>query len=142
MLPPSPDLMPRARAERMLVARVIIAVGLALLLVVGAWSTSRGSADVHATLCLASGVSESPGAASVADGQEATTTIDVLSSSVGICVLAVLGGVALVLVFRRLIAHRTRPLGTRDLGRSSPRRAGPLVIVPALTLTQLSISRT
>ena len=74
MLPPSPDLMPRARAERMLVARVIIAVGLALLLVVGAWSTSRGSADVHATLCLASGVSESQGAAPVADGQEATTT--------------------------------------------------------------------
>ncbi|MFJ6429382.1 hypothetical protein [Microbacterium maritypicum] len=141
MLPSSPDPMPRARAERMLIARVITAVGLALLLVVGAWSTSRGSADVHATLCLASGVSESTAAAPTAGDAAAAPTIDVLSSGVGICLLAVLGGVALVLLFRRL-AGGTRPLGTRAPRTVSPSRAGPRAFVPALTLTQLSISRT
>lgn len=142
MLPSSPDPMPRARAERMLIARVIIAVGLALLLVVGAWSTSRGSADVHATLCLASGVSESTAAAPAAADLEGATTVDVLSSGVGICLLAVLGGVALVLLFRRLAGRGSRPLGNRAPRTVSPSRAGPRIIVPALTLTQLSISRT
>ncbi|MFJ6532517.1 hypothetical protein [Microbacterium sp. NPDC091662] len=141
MLPSSPDRMPRARAERMLIARVITAVGLALLLVVGAWSTSRGSADVHATLCLASGVSESTASATMAGDRESASTVDVLSSGVGICLLAVLGGVALVLLFRRLTGG-PRPLGARAPRMVSPSRAGPSALVPALTLTQLSISRT
>ncbi|MFK0240414.1 hypothetical protein ACIQTX_06080 [Microbacterium sp. NPDC090281] len=139
MLPSSPDRMPRARAERMLIARVITAVGLALLLVVGAWSTSRGSADVHATLCVAAGVSTPAGAASSADD---SSTIDVLTSEVGVCLLAVLCGVALVLIFRRLAGHGTRPLGSRAPRTVTPSRAGPSALVPALTLTQLSISRT
>jgi len=142
MLPSSPDPMPRARAERMLIARVIIAVGLALLLVVGAWSTARGSADVHATLCLASGVSESAAAAPPAADPEGASTVDALSSGVGMCLLAVIGGVALVLLFHRLTGHGTRPLRTRAPRAVSPSRAGPSIIVAALTLTQLSISRT
>ncbi|MGH3689183.1 MAG: hypothetical protein ACRDT7_03410 [Microbacterium sp.] len=139
MLPSSPDPMPRARAERMLIARVITAVGLALLLVVGAWSTSRGSADVHATVCVASGVSAPAAATSGADD---ATAIDVLTSEVGVCLLAVLCGVALVLLLRRLVGHGTRPLGSRAPRTVSPNRAGPGTLVAALTLTQLSISRT
>lgn len=123
----------------MLIARVITAVGLALLLVVGAWSTSRGSADVHATVCVASGVSAPAAATSGADD---ATAIDVLTSEVGVCLLAVLCGVALVLLLRRLFGHGTRPLGSRAPRTVSPNRAGPGTLVAALTLTQLSISRT
>lgn len=126
----------------MLIARVIIAVGLALLLVVGAWSTSRGSADVHATLCLASGVSAPTGAESGTAAAEGTAAIDVLASDAGACLVVVLCCVALVLLYRRLRGHGTRPLGTRAPRPSSPTRAGPTVLVPALTLTQLSVSRT
>lgn len=125
-----------------MIARVITAVGLALLLVVGAWSTSRGSADVHATLCLASGVSASTGAAPAAADLEEAATIDVLSSGVGVCLLAVLGSVALVLLFRRLAGHGAQPLHSRMRRTVSPSRAGPTAIVRTLTLTQLSISRT
>ncbi|MFK3678162.1 hypothetical protein ACI2IP_10540 [Microbacterium sp. NPDC090218] len=142
MLPSSPDRMPRARAERMLIARVIIAVGLALLLVVGAWSTSRGSADVHATLCLASGVSAPAGAAPGAGEAESATAIDVLASDAGACLVVVLCCVALVLLFRRLHGRDVQPLGTRTPRSTPPVRAGPRAHVPALSLTQLSISRT
>ncbi|MFD8768475.1 hypothetical protein [Microbacterium oxydans] len=142
MLPPSPDPSPRAGAERLLIARVIIAVGLALLLVVGAWSTSRGSADVHATLCLASGVSESATAAPTSADAESAATVDVLSSGVGICLLAVLGSVALILLFRRLTGHSTRTLDVHSPHAATPSRAGSGILVSALTLTQLSISRT
>lgn len=126
----------------MLIARVITAVGLALLLVVGAWSTSRGSADVHATLCLASGVSSPAGAAPAADAADGATAVDVLTSEVGICLLAVFCGVGLVLLFRLLRGHGSRPLGTRVPRRVSASRAGPSSFVSTLTLTQLSISRT
>ncbi|PRB10257.1 hypothetical protein CQ042_18220 [Microbacterium sp. MYb62] len=134
--------MPRARAERMLIARVITAVGLALLLVVGAWSTSRGSADVHATLCLASGVSTQDGAAPTGAAADGATAIDTLTSDMGICLLAVLCGIGLVLLLRLLRGRGTRPLGTGTPHRVSPSRAGPSILVSALTLTQLSISRT
>lgn len=134
--------MPRVRAERKLIARVIIAVGLALLLVVGAWSTSRGSADLHATLCLASGVSVPAGAAPSAADHDDVTAVDVLASDAGVCVIAVLCCVALVLLFPRLRGHATRPLGSRALRPTAPSRAGPGVVVRALTLAQLSLSRT
>ena len=126
----------------MLIARVITAVGLALLLVVGAWSTSRGSADVHTTLCLAAGVSSPAGAAPAAGATDDANAIDALTSDVGICLLAVLCGVGLVLLLRLLRGHGNRPLGTRVPHRVSPSRAGPSVFLSTPTLTQLSISRT
>lgn len=126
----------------MLIARVITAVGLALLLVIGAWSSSHGPADVHATLCLASGVSGSADTAAAEGGAASVTAIDMLSSDIGVCVLAVLCGVALVLLFLRLRGRGARPLGTRAPRPTSPPRAGPRIRVLALSLTQLSISRT
>ena len=140
MLPSPSDRMPRARTERILIARVITAVGLALLLVVGAWSASHGTADLHSTLCLASGVSHPAGASPAAS--DGATAIDVLSSDAGICVIAALCCVALTLLFRRLAGHGARALTTRAALLTSPPRAGPSIVVPALTLTQLSISRT
>ncbi|WP_372469098.1 hypothetical protein ACCO44_07155 [Microbacterium maritypicum] len=142
MLPSPPDRMLRARADRTLIARAITAVGLALLLVIGAWSSSHGPADVHATLCLASGVSSPTDTVSAGGGPDSATAIDVLSSDIGVCVLAVLCGVALVLLFLRLRGRGSRPLRTRAPRLTSPSRAGPRLIVPALSLTQLSISRT
>jgi hypothetical protein len=140
MLPSPSDRMPRARTERILITRVITAVGLALLLVVGAWSASHGTADLHSTLCLASGVSHPAGASPAAS--DGATAIDVLSSDAGICVIAALCCVALTLLFRRLAGHGARALTTRAALLTSPPRAGPSIVVPALTLTQLSISRT
>ncbi|MBT2496979.1 hypothetical protein J7E45_15315 [Microbacterium sp. ISL-59] len=132
----------RARADRTLIARAVTAVGLALLLVIGAWSSSHGPADVHATLCLASGVSAASDTAAPEHGTDSATAVDVLSSDIGVCVLAVLCGIALVLLFLRLRGRSARPLGARVPRLTSPSRAGPGLVVPALSLTQLSISRT
>ncbi len=124
----------------MLIAQLVIAVGLALLLVIGVWSTPRGAADVHGTLCLAAGTA-APAAATPA-ASDGTPSIDVLSSDLGICAIAVLCVIALVLLFRRLLGRGTRPLGSRTPRGTTPPRAGPVALIRALTLTELSISRT
>ena len=124
----------------MLIAQLVIAVGLALLLVVGVWSTPRGAADVHGTLCLASG-SSAPVAAVPADS-DAGAAVDVLSSDLGVCAVVMLCVLALVLLFRRLLGRGTRALGGRTPHPVSPPRAGPVALIRALTLTELSISRT
>ena len=124
----------------MLIAQLVIAVGLALLLVIGVWSTPRGAADLHGTLCLAAGTS-APGPATPA-ASDGAPSIDALSSDLGICAVAVLCVIALVLLFRRLLGRGTRPLGHRTPPLVAPSRAGPATVVRALTLTELSISRT
>lgn len=131
----------------MLVARLATAVGLALLLLVGAWSTSHGSADVHSALCLASGTT-APDGSSPADafpggeGADALSAVDVLSSDVGLCMIAVLCGVASALLLRRLRGRTAGVLTGRTRLLIPPTRAGPDRLVPARTLTQLSVSRT
>lgn len=124
-----------------MIARVVLAVGLALLLVVGAWSTSRGSAEVHATLCLASGITAPAGTESgtaVADA----TAVDVLIADAGVCLVVALCCVALVLLSLRLRGRGTRLLVSRAPRTAPPARAGPRPLFSALSLTQLSISRT
>lgn len=139
MPPLAPVPTPRARAERILQSRIVIAVGLALLLVVGAWSASYGTADAHATLCLAPGVSQ-PIDASAA-GPVAEVALEDTAAAAA-CAAAALCCVALVLLFRRL---RTRS-GIRLRGllsrATAPLRAGPRPFLPAVSLIQLSISRT
>lgn len=134
--------MPRAQAERILITRVIIAVGLAVVLALaaGAWSVAHGSADVHTTLCVADEVPAPADAALDADTTVNATAIDVHAADA--CLAAVLCCVALALWFRRLPGARSRPLGTRSLHLLSLPRAGPIALVPALSLAQLSISRT
>lgn len=125
----------------MLIVRIAIAVGLALLLVVGAWSTSHGSADVHATLCLAPGVS--PSAGSGASETEDAVAVEESTGDAALCVAAVLCCATLVLLLRRLRGGLSRPIGGRAPRASLALRAGPArPVVPALTLTQLSLSRT
>lgn len=124
--------------ERMLVLRIGLALGLALLLVIGAWSTSHGTAYAHTTLCLAPGAS----VASVSGHHADTSVTDTTPSDTGTVVIAALCCFLLVLLslrsgrgatlIRRAVAHRA----------SAPSRAGPRRHVPALTLTQLSLSRT
>ncbi|WP_136052641.1 hypothetical protein [Microbacterium sp. K36] len=139
MPPLAPVPTPRARAERILHSRIVIAVGLALLLVVGAWSASHGSADAHATLCLAPGVSQ-PVDTSAAGPVAETAPADPAAAAA--CAAAALCCAALVLLFRLL---RTRS-GLRFRGllpRTTARfRAGPRPFLPAVSLIQLSISRT
>lgn len=136
---PSPLAERQVRTERMLIARVAIALGLALLLVVGAWSASHGQGDAHATLCLAPGVSSTE----AVDHQDGTAIVEVLSSDAGTVVAATLCCVLLVLFFRRLVGG-LRVLGRGRLVRGPlPIRAGPLRRTPAaLTLIELSVSRT
>jgi hypothetical protein len=125
----------------MLWAKIVMALGLALLLVVGAWSTSRGDADVHAALCLAPGVT-APAATAAAEHHDEVAAVDVLSSDAALCVIAVLCGVAFVLLLRRLWAGtRGMPAG-RAPRTAPPARAGPHRVPSTLTLIQLSISRT
>ena len=140
MPPLAPVPTPRARAERVLRSRIVIAVGLALLLVVGAWSTSHGTAEAHATLCLAPGVSQpvdTSAAVPVTEVAPADPAADAAA-----CAMAALCCVALVLLFRHL---RTRS-GIRLRGLlprvTAPLRAGPRPFLPAVSLIQLSISRT
>ena len=125
----------------MLLARIVTALGLALLLVVGAWSTSRGDADVHAALCLAPGVSAPVAATSDAHHDE-VAAVDVLSSDAALCVIAVLCGVALVLLLRRLLGGGNSASIGRTPRTTPPVRAGPQPLARTLSLIQLSISRT
>ncbi len=123
----------------MLILRVALALGLALLLVIGAWSASHGKADAHSTLCLAPGAS----VASVAAHHDGTSVVEsAASDDAGIVVVAALCCILLVLLSLRSV--RGAPLIRRAaaLRSSAPTRAGPRLHIPALTLAQLSVSRT
>ncbi|WP_341941407.1 hypothetical protein [Microbacterium sp. LWH10-1.2] len=133
-----PRLSSPPRTERMLIVRIASALGLALLLVVGAWSSSHGESDAHATLCVAA---DAPAGTAAAD-HHGPTTADVLTSDAGLGVVAVICCFLLVLLVLRVAADRlvvTTGVAVRAL---LPSRAGPRLHVPALTLTQLSVSRT
>ena len=125
--------------ERMLILRVGLALGLALLLVIGAWSASHGKAVAHTTLCLAPGAS----VASVTAHHDETSVVESApSDDAGIVMVAALCCVLLVLLSLRSV--RGAPLIRRAavVRASAPSRAGPRLHVPALTLAQLSVSRT
>ncbi|WP_244198718.1 hypothetical protein [Microbacterium phyllosphaerae] len=135
---PSMRLRPHG-AERMLIIRIGLALGLALLLVIGAWSTSHGKADAHTTLCLAPGIS----AASASDHHDSgATVVDAVSSDTGTTAVAALCCILLVLLFLRVGRAARLLVRSRGFLTSAPTRAGPRLHVPALTLTQLSLSRT
>lgn len=137
---PTPSMRLRRQAgERMLILRIALALGLALLLVIGAWSTSHGKADAHATLCLAPGVSATSASA---HHDDAVTVVEAVSSEPGIAVVVALCCVLLVLLLLRLGGLARLRLMSRGALTSAPSRAGPRAHVPALTLAQLSLSRT
>lgn len=135
---------PRARAERILLARVVTAVGLALLLVVGAWSTAHGPGDSHATLCLAAGTSAA--GAEAADGAPVAAAVAAPEDSTGMaavaCTAAALCCLTLVLLLgRRMLRGPGTPLG-RTPRTTPPLRATPRPRRLAPSLAQLSLSRT
>lgn len=113
------------------------ALGLALLLVVGAWSNAHGQTDAHTTLCLAPG-SASPAAGTTSSDGE-TAVVDVLVTGAALCSFAALCGIALLRLRRRI-----GPTGGIRLRRRTPLpvRAGPVAFPSPLTLIQLSVSRT
>ncbi|MFJ4222821.1 hypothetical protein [Microbacterium sp. NPDC089695] len=123
--------------ERMLIARVALALGLALLLVIGAWATSHRTADAHTALCLATGVSTS-----TADHGGTSAVVDASLVDAGALVIAAVCGVLLVLLLLRFAARAPWRAGVRLRRTVTPPRAGPVRVVPALTLVQLSLSRT
>lgn len=119
----------------------MIAVGLALLLVVGAWSASHGSADAHATFCLAPGVSQ-PADTTAAAGTVVETAPPELAADAAACAVAALCCVALVLLFRHLRTRSVIRLRVLLPRVAAPLRASPRPLLPAVSLIQLSISRT
>ncbi|MBO9625323.1 MAG: hypothetical protein J7484_02990 [Microbacterium sp.] len=125
--------------ERTLILRIGLSLGLAVLLLVGAWSNSHGDADRGATLCLAIGAS----ASSTAEGGHHDVVASDTSASetgiVGVCALIVF---LLVALFLRITAAHTAFATGRVATASAPARAGPVAAVHALTLSQLSVSRT
>jgi hypothetical protein len=138
----TPSFRPSSRGtERMLIVRVALALGLALLLLIGAWSTSHRTADAHVGLCLAPGTSASAEHGHGSAGVSASVA-DAAPVDVGTVVIAALCCFLLVLVLRRLPVGGAL-LRSADARRTAaPPRAGPLRAVPALTLLQLSLSRT
>lgn len=141
MLPAASVSASRARPERMLIAKVITAVGLALLLVVGAWSNSHGEADVHASLCLAPGISSADAAAGAAHHDE-TTAVDVLTSDAALTGFAVLWFLTLLLLLVRALRRDRGILLPRPPATAAAPRAGPSPAHSILSLTELSVSRT
>jgi hypothetical protein len=125
------------RNERMLIVRVVIALGLAVLLLVGAWSDSHADAATGTSLCVADGTS----ASSVVSHQEITAP-GIASTDAGLLGVCAIVVFLLVLAGLRLLGERTRLFTGRAATASAPPRAGPAVVPPTLSLTQLSISRT
>ena len=137
-----PDLSMRLRhqgVERMLILRVALALGLALLLVIGAWSTSHGKADAHTALCLAPGSS----VASVTGHHDVTSVVETApSDDAGMIMVAALCCILLVLLSLRGLTGAHRMLHIAPRRSSAATRAGPRLHVAPLTLAQLSVSRT
>lgn len=115
------------------------ALGLALLLVVGAWSNAHGQTDAHTTLCLTPG-SASPAAGTTSSDGE-TAVVDVLVTGAALCSFAALCGIALLRLRRRIGPPRGIRLRRRT-PTTLPVRAGPVAFPFPLTLIQLSVSRT
>jgi hypothetical protein len=126
------------RSERMRIVRVAIALGLAMLLLVGAWSDSHGESRTGPALCVASGVS----ASSVSGHQEVTAVDDVAAADLGIVGACALLVFLLVLTAQRMLRSLTMFRPGRVATASAPPRAGPATLLQPLTLTQLSVSRT
>lgn len=128
---------PRVPAERVLIVKILLALGLALLLVVGAWSDSHGEADAHSALCLAPGVS-SP----VDDSAVSAATPDLAMPAADAGLAAMLCCFLLVLLFLRLLRPGRLGLIERAVRMLAPPRAGPVAPLTAPDLIRLSISRT
>ncbi len=123
----------------MLILRVGLALGLALLLVIGAWSTSHGEADAHTTLCLAPGSSVAP----VTAHHDGTSVVDTAPSDAGAVMATALCCILLVvLLSMRSFRGASLLRGAPVVRASAPSRAGPRRYASPLTLAQLSISRT
>lgn len=131
-------------------ATLFTAVGLALLLVVGAWSTSHGDADVHASLCLAPGASAGAGAAAGGHHDAAASSVatpDAAAAAAAadgsaISAVVVLWFLALVALVLLLARRSTGILHPRTLRPALVPRAGPRARPTALSLTELCLSRT
>lgn len=132
---------------------LVTAVGLALLLVVGAWTASHGDADVHASLCLApevsAGESGAPGDASAAagaghHGPAATAAVSTAPGTDGLAIggFALLWLVALLVLLTRFARPQRGVLLPRSVPAARASRADPGIRPAAPSLSELCLSRT
>lgn len=153
MLALSRDPVTTMLSERLLITRIITALGVALMLVIGVWSAAHAEADrasESASATVAEAVSASKGAASasdhptVVDDTAGASAPDEPQTLLGLaaCLLGVVCGIVLLSLLRRFGVHagagsiRRRPSPvTRIVARAR-------AFVPAPTLAQLALSRT
>lgn len=124
-------------AERMLLFRVVIALGLAVLLLVGAWTDSHGESSTGSPLCVAAGSASTSVSDPLASASPVATDPD--AGLLGVCALVVF---LLLLVGQRMLREQGLVALGRAVTASVRVRAGPRRPLAALTLAQLSLSRT
>lgn len=142
-------------SERLMVTRIITALGVALMLVIGVWSATHAEADrasESASTMVAEAMAASPAGAPASDHPASATdpaggaavAPDETRTLLGMaaCLLGVVCGIVLLALIRRW--------GTRAGVGSVRLPRGPIThliarargFVPAPTLAQLSLSRT
>lgn len=138
-------------SEQLLITRIITAVGLALLLLLGAAGASHSESEGASSSLLMASTLLDP---HVAPGDSGTSVDEYLTGAaddgtagvlvgVALCALGVLCGLVLV-IFARMLSRR------RGVVYLAPRWAAPslvparIIVAPtgALSLTQLGLSRT
>lgn len=139
-------------SERLLITRIITALGVALMLVIGVWSATHAEADrasESASTAVSASVAATDAAAPASDRaaaaadqvasvpDESRTLLDIVA-----CLLGVFCGIVL-LTLRRCFGMRAGA-GSIRLRRSPMSRILPhaRAYVPAPTLAQLALSRT
>lgn len=124
--------------RRTVIVRIAIALGLAMLLLLGAWTDSHGETATAGSICVADGVS----AGAVAHDHGASV-VDAAASdglgAIGVCALLVF---LLVLLTLRMLRMRIPLRLSSVITASAPPRAGPIAPVIGFSLVQLSVSRT
>lgn len=137
--------------KHLLIMKIITGIGLALLLVVGAWSAAHHESELSTTPSVSAAISATTGqGVPVSDAVERAS--DAVVSNAGVVDVAVLGvaGCLLGIVCCLVALALTRGLSGRMASRTlhvRPRSIAPMYATdrpyaPALSLAQLSLSRT
>lgn len=121
----------------MVIVRVALALGLSVLLLIGAWTDSHGESTAPGAVCVAEGVS-----AGAVSHEHGSSVVDAAASDIGVLGICALIVFLLVLLMVRMLHARALLQRGRVATASAPPRAGPSARILSLTLVQLSVSRT
>ena len=132
-----PELRISSLPGRTVILRVALALGLTVLLLIGAWTDSHGESAAPGAVCVAEGVS-----AGAAAHEHGSSVVDAAASDIGVLGICVLIVFLLVLLMVRMLHARALLHRGRVVAAPALPRAGPAARIFSLTLEQLSVSRT